>query len=37
VKRLALLFAALGVAMAIVGLTFTGDESLTDSQEVEAR
>jgi arylsulfatase A-like enzyme len=37
VKRLVLLFAALGVAMAIVGLTFTGDESLTDSQQVEAQ
>jgi N-acetylglucosamine-6-sulfatase len=37
VKRLVLLFAALGVALAIVGLTFTGNESLTDSQEADAQ
>jgi arylsulfatase A-like enzyme len=37
VKRLVLLFAALGAAMALVGLVLHGDELLTENQRADAR
>jgi N-acetylglucosamine-6-sulfatase len=37
VKRLVLLFAALGAAMAIVGLVLPGDELLTENQRADAQ